>query len=125
MSGSTIQVTYPVPINATIVSQGSFVRSGAEIVLNMKQTIPVIPAQITAGIPGPSEEQVAYSKRLDFISNTLFYKGEADPGALESAQVWRIRKVILGNDGDVTELWASGSANFNQAWSNRLNLNYS
>lgn len=80
------------------------------------------------GPPGPAgqaEEDVVYSKRIDFINDNLLYKGEAVVGSSESNPVWRIRKITVGNDGDVTEVWASGSADFLHAWTARLGYTYS
>ena len=77
------------------------------------------------GPPGISEEDIVYSKRIDFINDNLLYKGEAVVGSSESSNVWRIRKITIGADGDVTELWADGSANFAFIWINRENYNYS
>jgi hypothetical protein len=72
-----------------------------------------------------SEEESVYSKRIDFISETVLYKGEAAVGALEGAGVWRIRKITIANDNDVTETWAGGTANFDKAWADRATLIYS
>lgn len=66
-----------------------------------------------------------YQKRIDFINDNLLYKAEAVIGASESSQVWRIRKIVIGNDGDVSETWAEGSGNFSFAWADRLTYNYS
>lgn len=64
------------------------------------------------------------AKRTDFVSDAVFYRGEAVAGAAESAAVWRISRVTLGGDGDTTEEWANGSADFACAWSDRLTLEY-
>lgn len=80
------------------------------------------------GPPGPAgiaEEDVVYSKRIDFINDELLYKGEAPVGSSESSPVWRIRKITVGIDGDVTENWAGGTAEFDKVWSQRLSYNYS
>lgn len=73
--------------------------------------------------PGAGEETV-YSRRIDFFSSTIIYKGEADPGSLETAPVWRIRKIIFASDDDTTEIWANGNTNFDNIWTNRLSLTY-
>jgi hypothetical protein len=78
-----------------------------------------------AGSSGTPQEEELYSKRIDFISDSILYKGEAVVGALESDAVWRIRKIIIGNDGDITEIWADGDSNFNNIWNNRLSYTYS
>lgn len=71
-----------------------------------------------------NEEDIMYSKRVDFVSDNELYKAEAVVGASESAAVWRIRKMSLGVDGDVTETWASGDANFDKVWADRASLTY-
>lgn len=76
-------------------------------------------------VGGVSEEEVPYSKRVDFVSDSVTYKGEAAVGSLETDPVWRIRKVIIGTDGDVTEIWANGTASFSHEWADRLLYVYS
>ena len=69
-----------------------------------------------------------YSKRIDMVSESVIYKGEASVGSTESASVWRIRKLtvsVTGNLVDVTEEWANGTANFEHAWDQRTDLLYS
>lgn len=78
-----------------------------------------------AGSPGISEEEQVYSKRVDFISDSLLYKGEAAVGSFESDSVWRIRKIVIFPDGDITETWANGTANTVHSWNNRLTYIYS
>ena len=76
------------------------------------------------GFPGVSEDEKVYSKRTDFITDELLYRGEADPGTLETDSSWRIRKITIALDGDVTEEWADGNANFDNVWADRLALTY-
>lgn len=76
------------------------------------------------GLPGISEDEKVYSKRTDFITDELLYRGEADPGTLETDSNWRIRKITIAFDGDVTEEWADGNANFDNVWAERLALTY-
>ena len=66
----------------------------------------------------------ANSRRIDFVSETVMYRGEAAPGADEAALVWRIKRVEFDSDGDVTEKWAEGSAEYVHAWADRASLNY-
>lgn len=73
----------------------------------------------------PSEDDIMYSKRIDFVSDLELYRAEAAVGSSESSPVWRIRKITIGNDGDVTEMWASGDATFTKVWANRAIYNYS
>jgi hypothetical protein len=77
------------------------------------------------GQPGVPEEDLMYSKRVDFISETELYKGEAAVGSSENSGVWRVRKIVLGVDGDMTETWADGTALFDKVWADRASLIYS
>lgn len=77
------------------------------------------------GLPGINEDDMAYSKRIDFVSETELYKGEAAVGSSEASAVWRIRKITIAGDNDITEVWAAGNANFDKVWANRSSLIYS
>lgn len=72
-----------------------------------------------------ASENVKYSRRIDVISDTVMYKGEATPGTANSAAGWRISRITTNAEGDVTEEWAAGSAEFTQVWDDRLSLSYS
>lgn len=79
---------------------------------------------LTDTLPVAGEEDMVYSKRIDFVSENILYRGEAQVGASEASAVWRIRKVVLATDGDVAETWAAGTAEFNKAWNLRLTYIY-
>jgi hypothetical protein len=74
-------------------------------------------------------EVAVLTTRLDDTGLTgqdnISYIGEAQPGSAESASVWRIKKLIQAPDGDVSVLYANGSATFDQVWDDRLSLSYS
>lgn len=76
------------------------------------------------GVNGISEEDMAYAKRIDFVSETLIYRAEAIPGALESQSAWRIQRLTLASDNDVVSQWADGNANFDNVWADRATLSY-
>jgi len=78
----------------------------------------------SSGIGPISDEDMPYSKRIDFISDNELYKAEAVVGASELAAVWRIRKVTIGNDFDMVEVWASGNSTYDKRWSDRLTYTY-
>ena len=81
-------------------------------------------AIVVRGGGAPREDtEMPYAKRVDFVSQTEFYKGEAPPGADESAPVWRIAHVVIGPDGDVNQQWA-GEGRFEFAWSDRATITY-
>jgi hypothetical protein len=100
--------------------------SQVETVLIESPSAQVIVAGVTGppGKPGVVEDDVPYSKRIDFIDDNNFYKGEAVPGTQETSTLWRISKVEIASDSDVTTTWASGNAEFDKAWSQRLTYTY-
>lgn len=71
------------------------------------------------------DKEMPYAKRTDIVSDLLIYKADAAVGSLESDAVWRVKRLTIGLDGDVTEEWANGSASFNAVWSDRASLTYS
>lgn len=95
-----------------VVQQG-----GEWVSLPWEAFIPIIAGAIDMG--------TATSRRTDFVGASLLYRGEAVPGAAESAAVWRIKRIEFMSDGDVIETWADGSADFVHAWSDRAALGYS
>ena len=68
---------------------------------------------------------MVYSKRIDFVTEDELYRGEAVVGSSENVAVWRIRKVVIAGDGDVTETWAGGTADFNKQWNLRTTYTHS
>ena len=77
-----------------------------------------------AGSSGGTGEELMYSKRVDTVSATEMYKGEAAVGANEASATWRICKIVFGVDGDVTMTWADGTDAFSKVWANRLIYTY-
>lgn len=63
---------------------------------------------------------MAYARRVDWVSESILYKGEAIAGTAENAAGWRIHKIVIGGDDDVTETWADGVDTFTHAWTDRL-----
>jgi len=99
-------------------------RSSVEIVNDTAFDILEIGQQGPPGPPGTPEDEIMYSKRVDFIDDSTLYRGEAVPGSAESAAVWRIRKITIAVDNDVSETWADGNDNFDKAWLDRESLIY-
>lgn len=67
--------------------------------------------------------QVDYAKIVDEASATVTYIGKAEPGSLESAPVWQIKKItIVGTETIFT--WADGNVSFDNIWDNRASLTY-
>lgn len=128
-STQTVLVTDPSIITQELDSTNSITISSTEHVVVQEPNTSVIVTgqqgpQGPQGPAGISEEQMAYSKRTDFITENLLYRGEAQPGTAETSANWRIRKVVLGVDGDVTETWADGTADFSKQWSLRSQYTY-
>lgn len=80
---------------------------------------------LTDTLPVMGEEDMVYSKRVDFVGEDVIYRGEAAIGTSEGAASWRIRKIAIAADGDITETWAGGTSDFNKAWNLRTTYTYS
>ena len=65
-----------------------------------------------------------YATQLDEVSETVTYLGKADPGADTSWSVWQIQRITTVGEDLVIE-WASGTAEFDKIWDNRLGYSYS
>jgi len=98
------------PVGIPVMQNGQWVN------LPWPAFISVIAGAIDMGSP--------MSRRTDFVGNTHLYRGEASPGASETAAVWSIRRIEFMPDGDVIEKFASGSSAASFAWSNRAALEY-
>lgn len=61
--------------------------------------------------------------QLDEVG-TLTYIGEADPGSVSSAAVWRIKRMDESGNPELIIKWASGTDSFDKIWDNRLSLSY-
>jgi hypothetical protein len=72
----------------------------------------------------PPEEDMPFSKQVDFINDNLLYVGQAQVGSLTSATAWRIKRITIGSDGDISEQWAGGTANYDKIWDSRLTYQY-
>lgn len=84
-----------------------------------------IPIEFNNILRATNEEETMYSKRVDFVTDDLLYRAEAVVGATEASAVWRIRRIVFGVDGDVTETWASSTADFDKQWTLRATYTYS
>lgn len=62
------------------------------------------------------------SLKLDQVTSTLFYVGEATFAASTSSPLWRIRKIDTTTGVDVR--WADGNSNYDNVWDNRASLTY-
>lgn len=78
------------------------------------------------GVQGPpAESDLAFATRVDFVGDTVIYKGQAQPGTLDSNNAWRIQEItFVGTDEDVEIRWAGGNSNFDKIWDDRLSYGY-
>lgn len=78
-------------------------------------------SQLDATVSGIND---VFAIRLDVVGGATTYIGEAVPGTLDAASVWRIKKMIeTGPDISIT--WADGDNNFDNIWDDHLILSYS
>lgn len=74
-------------------------------------------------VSGVTSVDTIYSVRVDDVSSTVTYVGEASLGASESAPLWRIKKLeTVGSVFKIT--WADGNQSFDNVWDNRTVLTY-
>jgi len=71
------------------------------------------------------DSEMPYAKRTDFVSETVIYRADAAVGSIDSDAKWRIRRLTIATDGDVTEEWAAGNASFDKIWNDRAAEVYS
>lgn len=62
------------------------------------------------------------SLKLDQVTSTLFYVGDAAIAAATSSPMWRIRKIDTSTGVDIQ--WADGNSYFDNVWDNRASLTY-
>ncbi len=58
--------------------------------------------------------------RVDVVSSTIIYVGEADIGSSNASAVWKIQRIDLSSGVSIT----FASDLFNQVWNNRSSLTY-
>lgn len=72
-----------------------------------------------------TEAEVKYDSLVDWISDDVFYFGQAAPGTITSAATWRVQRVsIAPGDGDTDARWADGTADFIKIWDDRATFTY-
>ena len=71
--------------------------------------------------------QVAQTVRTDTDGATpeTIYRGKANPGTATSAASWRVERIVIAGDGDVSILFADGNDSYDNIWDNRASLSYS
>ena len=62
--------------------------------------------------------------RVDDVSASVTYVGEALVGTADSAATWRIKRITITST--ITDIkWADGNQFFDNIWDNRTSLTYS
>lgn len=112
-----------IPINAQVDAfQISAAPGPVQVIAQVD--VPEINVQISGGAIKP-EDEVAFAERVDVISDALIYRAEATPGTLDNEDKWRVRRLTIASDDDVTVEWADGVATFTKVWDDRLTYTYS
>ena len=121
--------------NSVIVVEGSPTLTAVQTNYSITQNTPV--ETIEVGVQGPrglrgftgndaGDLPVPYNTNVDFVGDTVIYKGWSEPGTSESSPLWRIQQItFVGTDEDVVILWANGNGDFTNVWDNRASLAYS
>jgi len=65
----------------------------------------------------------AYATRLEEVSSTLSYIGDAVPGTATATAAWRVKR--LDTSAGVVLTYADGNANFDNTWDGRAGFSYS
>lgn len=65
----------------------------------------------------------AKSIRLDDVSSTVTYVGEAPVGASPTSPIWRISRITLSGTETIIQ-YAGGSTAWNSIWEDRASLTY-
>jgi hypothetical protein len=128
IAGSVVEVPISAqvglqPINAS-VQPFTISASPGPILVLASVVVPAINVAVSGGT-SQSEDDVAFAQRIDVISDLLIYRAEAVPGSLDAEAKWRIRRITIATDDDVTTEWADGVASFTKIWNDRLGLSYS
>lgn len=72
-----------------------------------------------------AESTLPLARRVDFVGETLIYRGTSLPGTLDATNGWRIEEItFVGAEEDVEIRWASGDANFDKVWTDRAMYAY-
>jgi hypothetical protein len=131
--GTVVIESSPVVSVVTSVDDQTVIVQGddSEIVV-VEETTTVIEAadgSVTVsdvGIQGPAaEENVPFATRVDFVGETVIYKGQASPGTVDATNGWRIQQItFVGADEDVEIRWADGVSDFTKIWDDRLGYTY-
>lgn len=109
-----------VPVTALLTNESTTVR----VTNSTSQRVPVT----VVGTVAVSSGNIAFSDparatRIDEASTSLTYIGSANPGTVDAATSWQIKRINSANPTAIT--FADGNANFDNQWTNRGSLSYS
>lgn len=63
-------------------------------------------------------------KQVDDVGGTTIYIGDAQPGTVDAAAAWRVKRIVFTGDDSIT-LFADGDVNFDNTWTGRAGFAYS
>ncbi|MBX9899389.1 MAG: hypothetical protein K2Y28_01280 [Burkholderiaceae bacterium] len=106
-------VIIDVPVRETLITQKSDLYGKGKVLISEPEI----------NIVSDEELMNALANRVDFVGNVI-YRGEANAGTLNDSASWRIRKITVDGDSDVTTEFADGSAEYKFVWNDRVTYNY-
>lgn len=138
---SVVAVELVQPVVAVTIDEDDIAVSVEQVAASIATSVETVSVSVVApqvtitetvsGPQGPSgsEDAVPYAERVDFVGDTVIYRGYAElvdgePGPDESDAVWRIKRLSFTGP-DVSTTWADGNASFDNAWTARESLTYS
>ena len=74
------------------------------------------------GVSSEQRSDSLLALKLDEVSATLMYVGEAAAGSATASAVWRIKRIDTTSGIDLR--WADGNIHFDNVWDNRASLTY-
>ena len=112
----------------TVDNGGTFAvqaaQSGTWTVTGTGGTFPVTDSGGSLTVDGTvTANATAYATRLEEVSSTLSYIGDAVPGTATATAAWRVKR--LDTSAGVVLTYADGNANFDNTWDGRAGFSYS
>lgn len=125
MGHNTLVVYNDVKKRFVLLEDGeTFPAAGLEISSEPGNGLALLPDGLYAsgGGSGPPSSRM---KVLDHVSQSLLYVGDAAPGTTTSSPGWRIRRVTIAPNGDVTSVQFASAGDLTCVWDDRASLPYS
>lgn len=79
----------------------------------------------SGGQPVPAPVPASLAKRVEMVSDDLFFRGEALTEVAEDAPAWRLRRIEIDANDEPVITWAGGTDGFVHQWAARAALIYS